>query len=399
METSLYDHIEWENTLAKQYLLKRGGSKAGSYHFLHDTQPKLRKYLPKADYLAPDEDSESLLNEIDFSTPKIVRGCHELDVKGMVDLLDTWQEPRQSRFGYGRNLDSAERKNAVRQAIENIRNDARHEVIREFVEYESGQPFDGNIGVLIQDYCDLTQGSIIEHPHKKGLYRIAYASGAVFEDMYDSNGCKDHFGDKDVDPEASRIITLYQQIRESGLMPGNYSWQMEFGSSANDLQFYQARLFRPYEKPAEFDLRDVIFSDVRARGTDRYDVYGITPPEGLDMYRVPLYSESHDEKNLVEQYKDHPRVAYAYSAVNRLSTSLLSRPRNMYAFLPYQPYSLEHGYYRWAQKAPVTLIGMGSWNKNGGHVDHDSFFPQNSADETRVKIFSNGIKGAIQFLK
>lgn len=406
METSRYDHIEWENALAKQYLLEQGGSKAGAYAFLRDTQPALQKHLPKADYLPPGEDVETFLDRIDFSQPKIVRGCDALDVNGMVDVLDTWQEPRSYSFAPRKSLSDAERKEAIRKAIHDIRNSARHDVVRQFVEYESGKPFDGDIGVLVQDFCDYMPGSIIEHPHRKGMYRMADIGGAVFEELYDANGrqfsrtqheTSDRVGD--VDTKAASAIKLYRKIQDAGLMPGHYSWQMEFGARHNDIRFYQARLFRPYEKPADFAIRDVLHSNAMTEKTRLHDVYGITPAEGLEtMYRVPMYTGEVDV-DLVEKYKNHPHVAYAFSGVNRQSTSLLSRPRNMAAFLTYQQYSLEHGYYRWAQKAPVTLLGMGAYDRKGRHVDHDSFFPENSADETRVKIFSNGVEGAIQFVE
>ena len=179
-------------------------------------------------------------------------------------------------------------------------------------------------------------------------------------------------------------------------MPASHSWQMEFGVTEDyrgvDIMFYQARLFRPYEPQAEFDI-DKVSRSSRIHHTQPYNVYGITPPKGLEtMYRAHL-----DEAS-VEQYKHHPQLAYAYQGFNHESTSLSVRPQNMAAFLPYHPYSLEHGYYRWAQKSPVTLMGLGSINRSGGLVDYDRLYPDNSADGTRVKIFSNGIQGAIQFL-
>lgn len=403
------DEIHWEEPLAHEYLTELGGSKSGAYAYLDDTQPVLRPHLPSGTkYLAPEDNVEKFLDKIDYSKPKIVRGCHPLDVFGMVDVIPTQIDVR------GRE--------AVRQAVYDLLGWTRkNREARSFIEYESGQPFDGKVGILVQDFCGKVRGSIIQHPHERELYRIGHVAPAfIGDEIVDEDNCDGtgnvieqfHFMRNKNDPKkfkktpshekeiTKRIIQLYRKIQESGLMPASHSFQMEFGQEddTGEIKFYQARLFKPFQPMADFDLNDL---DLEGKWsvTSPYNAFGITSPEGSEiMHRAEL------TKEFINRRKKERQVVYAHNAYeHRQTTPLDVQPRNIYGFLPYQHHCiLEHGYYRWSQKAPVTLVGAGSqmpgvfWGS-----DKNPFYePVQKINQTvRVKLFSNGFRGIIQFVE
>lgn len=388
------EQIVWEDPRARQYIMERGGSKNGAREFLRDTQPKLQKYLPHGDYLEPGADKGRFLKQIDFTRKKLVRACHPLDFFGMVDTIETHR------------ADTAEE---VSDCIRKIRVHAkRNKLLRSYMEYESGELFDGEVGILVQDYCGNMGGSIAEHPHEKGVYHIAhvmkspgqYGEDSIYENIYDNDGYmlsghslrRGKKGDAknrlfQPNPSALQEISMYRDVHESGLIPASWSSQVEFGYNTDGvlasggLQFYQARLFRPYSLMADFDFQDLIDKEGKThmRVTQNYGAYGITPPSGLDL--MP-WSEM--DAPSIRKVDDHKRVAYAYNASPNLQrpTPLHIQPRNMEAFLGHQPHTLEHGYFRWTQKAPVSLHGI--------CVDPDT---------TMVKVFSDGFRGGVQFLR
>lgn len=388
------ENIHWENAKARRYLMEQGGSKAGSYAFLADTQAELRKHLPSGTvYLAPGEDLGRILERIDSSRGKIVRACHPLDVFGMVDVI-----PSEVTVGGS---------DAAHAAIERVRANSTSEDVAAYVKYETGKPFDRQVGVLIQDHNEGQSGSIIEHPHHRGVYRIAHGfSEYTFTDK-----------DRELGPIPREVLGLYRKIQESGLMPSSHSFQMEWGARGGQVLFYQARLFKPYEPPADFDIEEL------SRGLDpdyfdvtkSFDTFGFTGPEGTEvMHRADL-SPDNSTRNPEEMIREflrlrekEPQVAYAFNTFNnRGSSPLFVQPRNMGAYLPYHPNAiLEHGDFRWAQKAPVTLVGMGfrlppqaekeaitvaSTIEEGRSI-------QRPTEEIRLKVYSNGTHGMIHFV-
>lgn len=389
------ESIHWDNAEARRYLMEQGGSKAGSYAFLADTQAELRKHLPSGTvYLAPSEDLGRVLERIDSSRGKIVRVCHPLDVFGMVDVI-----PSELNVSG---------KDAVREAIERVRAQSTSEDVADYVEYETGKPFDGKIGVLIQDYNEGKSGSIIEHPHQKGVFRIAHGySEYTFRET-----------DGDLRTPAREVLGLYRKVQESGLMPSSHSFQMEWGKRDGEVLFYQARLFKPYEPAADFQLDDLNqdFDPDYFDITRPFDTFGLTGPEGTDvMHRADLsvdFSVS-DPEAIIREFlrlrENESRVAYAFNTFdNRGSSPLFVQPRNMGAYLPYNPKAiLAHGDFRWVQKAPVTLVGMGFRKPPRGEKEAITLGSgieggraiQNPSEEIQLKVYSNGIRGMIHFME
>lgn len=408
----LKPNLTYDNAEARAYLEQRGGSKAGVHAYLFDKEPELRKHLPKSDYLPAEEDAEIFAESIDFDTPKIVRGCHYLDVTGLVDVLKT---------------QIVRTRQQLRRAIENIRTSAKSDAVKNFAEYESDKPFDGKIGVLVQTYHGEHHGSIVEHPHKKGIYRIEEQIPTQGDGIFSpKTWVNTYFADStgrllNIDtikrmrmPGQSltsyvtpgymnnsrleyltRAVALYRKVVESGIYPHSHAPHMEFGidGKTREIMAYQARIFRAYEEAQDFDPHELIRKQKNslAYGLSLpFQTFGIT--QGMTLPMTVMYRDS------VAKHKDKKEMAYAWgNASSRKSTDLDIMPKNISAFLPFQfAHALEHGYFRWIQKADVSVLGFGPqmqyirWHLMGqtdGTVeDEDVFMP--------VHIVSNGIFGA-----
>ena len=396
--------LHWQEPKAKQYLEQLNGSKSGAHFFLYDTQPDLRAQLPtNAKYLAPGDDVEQFVKSLDYAKPKVVRGCHLLDFVRMVDVIDTVKASK------GR-LD-------VRKAIDDVLEQAAGEDVRSFVEYESGIQFDGKIGILVEDYYGEERGSIVEHPHMKGIYRVGKVTPTVLydlaqlstvgkynvdEEICDVNGrVIDPFNTKSTEnivfqsfqsieqDEARKVINLYKKISDSGLIPEGYSFQMEYGINKTTQEpiFYQARLFKQFAERASYEI-DVLEWDCR---TTPFSTFGITPESGIEVNLAYLDEEG------IKHSSNKESVAFAYSASGknqRGSTSLDIQPKNMKVYLPYQEQLLEHGHYRWLQKAPISLPSV--VREIDDKLESSIHF---AAEEgIKVRVCSNGIVGGIKLI-
>lgn len=391
--------IHWQESDAEEYLTKLGGSKSGAYQYLFDVSSDFHRHLPTGTrYLAPGDDVEKFLDKLDYTRSKIVRACHPLDLLGMVDVIPTLRVFQPNR-------------DTVRHAILTLLQDSEDSAIRSFVDYESGATFDGKIGILVQDFCGFERGSIVEHPHQRGLYRIGReyetfsSTTNLHEEMFVENGgmldllrmsmqfrgeYKFILEKSTIDSsEVQRVIELYRRVQDSGLMPASHSFQMEYGidDRTEEVMFFQSRLFRSFQPRAAYDPE---YDPFTSKQTLPYLTFGITPESGIEM---PLAELNADQ---VERYRAQDQVAYAYDAFrHRHTTQLDVQPRNLGAYFPSQSYILEHGHFRWAQKAPVTLLTLYNrlrteWVKRHGQ--------EGQTEEMKVKITSNGIRGVAELL-
>ncbi len=397
------NEVSWDNANAEMYLRELGGSKPGAYGYLQDTQPHLHGHLPTGTkFLESGEDIDRFLKGYDCNVPKVVRGCHWKDVSGMVDVVPT-------------EIDVLG-KESVRENIFKVLDAAQDKDVKSFVEYESGEKFHGDIGVLVQDFCGSERGSIIEHPHQKGVFRICHVMPIwgsrrtdLEEAVFDEQGREiprtvvertrnSHDGDQSISANlAERIIRLYRNVQDSGLMPSSHSFQMEFGvhDRSGEIMFYQSRLFRPYSPRADFDPLEFDGGKALTPHTFRFDAFGITSDEGEELSVAELDSA------FVDKYQNAQKMAYGYNAYgNRCSTSLDVRPHNLRAFLPYGFQILEHGYYRWMQKAAIALVGVRRGFADRSRHPHiygeELDLPVQEIDEqVRIRVISNGVSGVV----
>ncbi len=399
----LENNIKWDQPLAKEYL-DRGGSKAGAYTFLAETQDgKYAQNLPTGThYLPPGGEVEEVLARLDPHTKKIVRACHPLDVTGMVDVLPTEMK----------DLKTPEQ---VRAAIQKVLEDSRSEEVASYVEYESGAPFDQEVGILIQDFLPhiesgVRRGSIVEHPHMRGVYRI-FDTVSEFTCDADgrryTNGLDGRVATSRNDRQVNGIIDLYRRVQESGLMPSSHSFQMEWVKKGPALWFLQSRLFKPFEKPGDFEVNWQSYGKMSDTCLTRdLSAFGVTGPEGTEpMHRADLTIGYNWDPEIAREFialrEGEKEVAYAHNGFDGgHSLPLDLQPRNMRVYLPYHPSSvLEHGSFRWLQKAGLTLGGLGAYNSNGGHSFGERCRHQEPDQEVFVKIISNGITGAMCFVE
>ncbi|MBU1124184.1 hypothetical protein KJ652_06410 [Patescibacteria group bacterium] len=376
--------LQWQNPQAKEQI-EWGGSKAGSYEFARQHCPDLSKYLPDHFFcLEPGFDVNVCTNMMNLDNPKIVRGCDRRDFAGMVDVL--------------KSIPNVTGKDAVRAAIHEVLAHAKDPGVKSYVEWETGKPFDGNIMVQIEDYHGQERGSIIEHPHERGVYRIGNVIGnpvAYYdEDICDETGRglltssmeQPDFEHVHKDPlvkESPEIIDLYQCVRESGLIPNDYSFQMEYviEDFSRRIRFTQARLFKQFDPADNFKI-DVPSTHMRTL-VRLYECFGKTPKEGVELPLATLYTRS------IHAHKDDQGVAYVYGQEEvHESAPLHIQPDNMAAYLPAAGRGalLEHGHYRWMQKASLTLC-------SSCNLD---FMMPNMADKIKnVRLYANGLIGAI----
>jgi hypothetical protein len=353
--------LQWQNKDAMTAIVNNGGSKAGSTNFIQEHLAGLREYLPgDSHYLAPNEDLETFLSKIDFSKPKIIRACHPYDFCGLVDVIDTHK-----------NVDGRDQ---TREKILAIFQQAQSQELKSWVNYDIGDnQFDGQVGILVQDYIGPICGSIIEYPQKPGFYRISTENTST---PANQNYAKDLVCDikgNFIDPLRSRVdqdqpyenpwsisldnefhqrvpevIRLYRTIKDSGMIPDSHSYQMEFGiePQSQGLKFYQARIFRPFTNIEQI-----------TSGASPYLAFGDCPDSDLILPIRYLSREAASSNDPTAFYFSNSSVDNRN--LHRKPTSLDIQPENMQAYLV--PINeglklLEHGHFRWAQRAPRISI-------------------------------------------
>lgn len=340
------------------------GGKAGGWFYLRDLGGFDRNLLPLV-YLAKDQDISVALEQFPENFERqIVRGTHPNDHEGLVDILRT-KKDIETRFD-------------LQYAIESIRENAQSEAVFSYNKYE-GQDYDGKVAVMIQPMNhSLKRGSLVEHPHKRETYLIDLVDESyeiptiervvVNGDLIDVS----RIMHPPTDETVMKIVELYRRVRDSGFIPEDKSFQMEYGlnycyNDKDEVIFYQARPFKKFEK-ALFRL------DKPVR---EYDCFGITPEEGLvlDVVRT----ENGEGVNEMEQ-------PFAMIVGNMsCQFSPLIQPRNLVAFLPIgsRVNSLEHDTYRWLMKAKVSLLSV--YREYGGIRTGD-----------KLKIICDGLNWELQ---
>lgn len=359
--------LHWENTKARDYILA-SGSKAGVYKFLKE-DPVLKDHLPTFTHISePGEDHMKLLENVKWGFyPKIVRGFHSLDFSGMVDVLKTTPNVMPSRLN---------------ESAEEVLKRGKSEEVISFEDYEFEKGiFNGEIGLMVQDfYKDFPPFSIVEHPHKKGCYFIE--SFEEEQERMVSNHSIVSELDKIYGISHSRLhsrefldesIKIYNLVKDSGLVPREYSFQMEFGGDRlrKKIVIYQVRLFRKNDH----DLSHLYYSGENKFLSQPYQSFGIMQ-EAQDMVMSKM--EEWDREGVKDK-----KAFYISRRSDHETDPLSIQPENIegYGFFDYS--FLMHGHYRWIMKAPVVL-GFGS-----PRSIYDIKTPQ------EIKVYSNGRSGGI----
>lgn len=371
----------------KQYIAEFGG-KAGGYFYLRDLGGFEENLLPMIAFIGKDDDFSAIADKPPgfFGKSVIVRGSHPNDYWGLVDTLDTKKDIRS--------------KGGVAKAITEIREEANKPDVYSYNAYENEfygnkeewQQYDGKIRIMIQPFMDGSRGSMVENPHEKGTYLIDIVGRETddFSSIDRIVAGKEGFGMRYArsaiarsESLISKIIELYKRVKETGFIPGDYSFHMEFGfpdrGSIDKVFFYQARPFKRFEEPP-FEL------DTSIGG--KYSCFGITPQGGLELKVVRAWCFP---KNVADI--EHPFamvMSIAGDPKMRLWTPSF-QPKNMAAFIPVgspRTFSLEHNTYKWIAKAQVSITSIYNEELYEGLQTGD-----------RIRIISNGLNYGLEKLK
>lgn len=338
------EDLRWDNEFARKCAME-GGSKIGFDRFARQSKA-LRPYLLPTIEVPPGEDTALILakSPLDKSRTYVVRGGDPRDMVGLVDVIRT-------------EIDVLGAESEVIRAVDEVRASVKNGA-RSFFMYEWGvEPEEP--GVIVQPYIRGWHGSLAEHPHTPGIYHLSVIDSRgihLFEEVFTENGDRIDTDTGQINDRDSNVpqhipqeaINVYRMVRESGFVPASHSFQMEFVMDKADLYALQARLFRPFEPAAEFRVPPA-WGEVAY-----YGVYGITPPEGVTVTAVPLTKEA------VDRFYCSENVGYVYAPYGpHASTSLDVQPKKMAVyFAPSRTGAiLEHGHYRWVQKAPLAVTG------------------------------------------
>lgn len=369
-----FTDLNFQDNYARQ-CLAYGGGKAGFARFAKQKLPKVAEYIPDGEFIDAASASdpaklENFLKSIESSnSEKILRGCTSFvegyssgeqeainDFCGVVDVLDTIQ---------------THSKKYVLLNAPIILDRARTNEVKSHLKWETEIEFDGNIGLLVQDYKESdTGGYVIQHPSNEGTFIIETEKkswdSVVSSVITDKSRHTDYLADKEVDI----LVDLYKEIKDSGLIPKEYTFQIEYCIDEQyRLWILQIRLFRKKEESANFAIpNDLDFYSAH------YKSFGVTPKEGEPLVLAHLNSEK------INSLKDREKVAYSLRSEFHVSPPLEFQPKNIFAFIAESTNQafLGHGYTRFMMKSELGMLVKKISDDIGVR---------------RIRVFSNGIYG------
>lgn len=377
-----------------RHLFEGGGSKAGAHSFLRENRPQLEGNLPAGTvhYVPGEGSKDHLLGSLDGTYPKIVRMCHLMDVEYLINSVPSVV---------------AETREQVSEAVDKILRFAESPEFKAYFEYDIGGAYDGKMSVLVQDWCGPKKGSILEHPHQRGIYRISHVSPvSEMHTMVTEDVCRDDGKPFDLDAmrgknprdvvlnqstshhagENGKIISLYRQVAESGMLSPNISFQMEYGISSSEgkVMCYQVRPFHRFETPIPMDMSSLNGARVTRYMTNPYNCFGVCP-EGVGPMPISSLFSHH-----MVGGETPARIAYQYSVGGNsfVDLPLTGVPRNMAAYMTEDTAALGRRHFRFMQKSKVTFLGI----------------PKKRMEDLEavgrsVTVFSDGIQGVVCYVQ
>ncbi len=370
-----FTDLHFQDPYAK-HCLAYGGGKAGLLQYAKEKLPKIKEHIPDGVFINSVDASdpaklENCLKSIESSNhPKIARGCTSFvqgvslpeqesinDFCGAVDVFKTnrlYEE--RSKF----------------ETADFIIRESQTEEVASHLQWEFDIKFDGNIGLLVQDYKEwLCRGYIVEHPSEEGVFILE----KIDKDIDGPVAYKIEDSDKNLHGamafiEVERLIPLYKEVKDSGLIPKDYTFQIEYCLDEKLKPWIlQVRLFRKKEERANFDLPLDL-----SRRTSPNNAFGVTPKDGISLPFEYL------DKGNISYLKGKKQAAYTDYSIDHRSPPLEIQPENLTAFIA-QSFGnsnsfLGHGYTRFMMKADIGLA-----------MDKMIDMPH------KIRVFSNGISG------
>lgn len=365
--------------------IERGGGKLEATRALEEAGFP----VPKSRYLYyPDLERQNILAAAfrDLPKPLIVRGSHENDMHGYIDVLPTV-----------RDVTTAEELN---DAIRLIKQTASSEALRIHAA-DWGQPFTPEVHVLLQEQSPSNiAGSILRHPHVMDRVDMQYIDRKEYRESdwkpvhtlarytNDQGLWQTHEDWGIAREQISNAMKIYQEVESSGIIDPDWVYQMEIG--LNPFLIYQLRPFKRREPAKRFPIPQsykttdpIITSNL---------VFGITPEEGLALNFVSM-----DSVSLYHGYELPEPDPYGLILAGRMYESLPARVqyRNLKAYVTtgYEHNYLEHGEYRFLKRADIAMVNYHAFNV--GETRGSYHQPEDFNPFKRARIWSNGDDASI----
>ncbi len=397
MEAEFQEEQQLRSVNTKKIVRESGGGKAGAHSYLMERCPELRENLPTntAHYVPGETSKDNFLEQLRGEYPKIVRPCHPRDTEGLVGVMP-WRIARTIED--------------VSRAIDDVLSFADSDRFHHFYSQEFSTPtervsYDGNISVLVQDWCGGERGTIIEHPHQRGIFRISHvipngrhtfvdediclADGRVLDPlhMWEKRSRKPAFKMERIyaSPQYCRVISLYRQIEETGIIACPCSFEMEFGFGPDKkIIFYQFRPFRRFETTRSTDAMPGRGISGQKYITLPYDSIGITDRNGVGPMPIAELFPDNVRKKETEPLMVYHRISGKPEEDSSVSVS----PQNMMVYMTDDSGPLERNHFRNMKRANITLIGIPSEK-----------LTELERAGVSVTVYSDGIQGVLQVMQ
>lgn len=265
-------------------LIARGGSKLEITRAIIDWGFETEIPVPRSVYKYYGRPLDPLLKEIaSFQRPLIVRGSHPNDWEGFIDVIPTIKDAMTQRD--------------LEAAIRKIETAMKQEEVRIHCE-DWGQPYTPEAHILIQEQVPCYYiGSIVRHPNTgsllleytdPGYYGITDGvGGSVTFHRFGENPTQVGGWVSDIDEETlKKLCTMYEAFERSGIVSADWTYQMEFGVTAErSIFFFQARVFKKKEPAKTFKVPTFYGQKIPfiVSSNSEEASFGITPPEGIEF--------------------------------------------------------------------------------------------------------------------
>lgn len=322
--------------------------------------------------------------------PVIVRGSHQNDYHGFIDVVPTIREVNTLP--------------ELGKAVKIIESGVQSQD----VQIHCGdwqQPFTPEVHILMQEQSPSPlNGSMLRHPHKQAGYYLQYrditdngpsrypcsyiVQGIVYDDYFHFFSWLELPNEKKM---AKQGIEMFKKLEACGVLEKDLAYQVEFG--LDPLLFFQARPFKRLQSAQDFKIP----MDLNQLAITSSDVFGITSEEGVELDCL-IY----DEQNLRTRgwgrdfNKERAQIKGGFGLIQiQKFQHLYSSPINLklgdlsFYRSPCQAYDfLFHENYRFMKKADISFADTFVT----GQGDRSSSYYQ-FGDFKKVRVISNGNKG------
>lgn len=352
------NHLERYFTEKATPYISEAGGKIGGLNYLRATTPELKHAILPVQVVKPGERLPEIKVPAGEDGRFIVRGSHWMDFQGLVDVLETKVDDEH-----------------IDWLVQDIQAHAKLPYVMAYGRYEN-PAYDGKIFVGIQPYLNCQRGSIVEHPNNPDHYVVSFVDpdyetgrdsavtalyNAAEDDLQHISGSFNEVTG-DINSRVRQIVELYRQVDSSGLVRPKFTFQMEFLNATEQIYIAQIRAFKE-KAQAKFELEAqerLVFGITAAEGV----VLPVSlSPDGFAYGDCPTFNSTWAYLKPCEPARYSMRnIFHPKSEEDKQMDSLRFQPKKLGAYLVGQSFgsqvntSLEHGHFRMAQKADLTIF-------------------------------------------